>query len=332
MVAVVAVAGVSVGVWVAASRPDSPAARPAVRLPPSPVVAQIPVTGEPRQLALDGDELWVVTDRGLHRIDTSTNQVTASVPVGTLTVEPGGLGLSADAVWVPGERSELLWRIDQATTRISGPIRLGQVLYGPVGVAVQGDTIWVACCALKYGPRPAGMLLRVDGRRNQVTARLPVPEGPMAVVADRDAVWVGTARGSLLRVDPASGRVTTRVPPPDPDGRIQALSFGSGVLWVADTGAGAIRRLDTRTGRYDLAVTAPAPRNLAAGPDGAWVVTDLNRLLSRVDGRSGRRGAPIPLEHLGGVRGVGVGPGAVWVTTGNQVLRLDPARVAQPPS
>ena len=87
---------------------------------------------------------------------------------------------------------------------------------------------------------------------------------------------MGTARGSLLRVDPATGRVVARVLPPDPCSRIQALSPGPGVLWVADTGAGAIRRFDLAVGRFTLAVTAPLPRNLAAGPDVAWVVTDLS--------------------------------------------------------
>ena len=122
----------------------------------------------------------------------------------------------------------------------------------------------------------------------------------------------------------------TRVPPPDPRGRVQALSAVPGVLWVADTGAGAIRRFDLASGRYDLAVTAPAPRNLAAGADGAYVVTDLNQLLSRVDARTGRRSAPIPLRHLGGVRGVAVGPGAVWVTTGDQVVLVDPRPAPTP--
>ena len=100
---------------------------------------------------------------------------------------------------------------------------------------------------------------------------------------------------------------------------------------MADPGAGAIRRFDLASGRFDGGVTAPAPRNLAAGTaaDEAWVVTDLNQLLSRVDARTGRRGPPIPVQHLGGVRGVAVGAGAVWVTTGDQVVRLDPSRVGQ---
>ena len=325
LAAVLVVAGVAAWIWVAAGRPDSPGARSAA--PASPVVARLPVPGKPRQLVAGPGELWVVGEGGLHRIDPAANRVVASVPVGTPDADLGGPGLSATSVWVPQVRSELLWRVDRKTNRVRGRVELGQVLYGPVGVATQGDTVWVACCGLRYGARPAGMLLRVDGRRGRVTGRLPVPEGPLAVAAGEDAVWVGTGTGSLLRVDPATARVLTRVPPPDPRGRIQALSPGPGVLWVADTGAGAIRRFDLASGRFTLAVTAPAPRNLAAGPDGAYVVTDLNQLLSQVDARTGRRGPTVPATQLGAVRAIAVEPGAVWVTTGDQVVRLDPTRV-----
>ena len=320
-------AGVAAWIWVVASRPGSPAAGPAA--PSSPVVARVAVPGKPRQLVLDAGGLWVVGDGGLHRIDPATARVAASVPVGPPDADLGGLGLSKTSVWVPQERSELLWRVDRTTNRVRGRVDLGQVLYGPVGVATHGETVWVACCGLKYGAR-AGMLLRVDGRSGKVTGRIPVPEGPLAVVAGKDAVWVGTAAGSLLRVDPATARVVARVAPPDPRGRIQALSLGPGVVWVADTGAGAIRRFDLAAGRFTLAVTAPAPRNLAAGPDGAYVVTDLNQLLSQVDARTGQRGPPLPLAQLGGVRGIVVGPDGVWVTTGDQVVRIDPARVPRP--
>jgi streptogramin lyase len=325
LAAVLVGAGVAAWIWVVAGRPGPPASEPAA--PASPVVARVPVPGKPRQLVADAGGLWVVGDGGLHRIDPAANRVVASVPVGTPNADLGGLGLSTTSVWVPQERSELLWRVDRRTNRVRGRVDLGQVLYGPVGVATHGDTVWVTCCGLKYGARPAGTLLRVDGRHGKVTGRVAVPEGPLAVVAGEDAVWVGTATGSLLRVDPATARVVARVAPPDPRGRIQALSLGPGVVWVADTGAGAIRRFDLATGRFNLAVTAPAPRNLAAGPDGAYVVTDLNQLLSWVDARTGRRGPTVPATQLGGLRGIAAGPGAVWVTTGGQVVRLDPARV-----
>lgn len=330
LVAAVLAAVVSAAVWAAVNREGAPASGPGSAEPPSPVVARIRISGKPRQLVLDAGSLWVVAERRLDRIDPSTHRIVASVPIGVPSADLGAVAVSADTAWVPEERSELLWRVDRATNRVMGRVRLGKVLYGPVGVAAVGDTVWVTCCALEHGARPAGMLLRVDGRRNQVTARVPVPEGPMAVVAGRDRIWVGTARGSLLSVALASARVVTRVPPPDPRGRIQALSAAPGALWVADTGAGAVRRFDLASGRYDLGVTAPAPRNLAAGDDGAYVVTDLNQLLSRVDGRTGRRSAPVPLEHLGGVRGVAVGPGAIWVTTGSQVVQVDPTRLPRP--
>jgi DNA-binding beta-propeller fold protein YncE len=315
--------------WAVATGEGRQAAGPAASPPPPPVVARIDLPGKPRQLAVADDGLWVVTDRGLHRIDPAANRLVASVPVGTATVEAGGLAVSGDAVWVPGERSRSLWRVDRASGRIAGRVGLGQVLYGPVGVAASGDTVWVTCCALRHGERPAGTLLRVDGHRGRVTHRVPVPDGPLAVAAGRDGVWVGTGSGALLQVDPASGRVRRRVPPADPRGRVQALSPAPGVLWVADTGAGAIRRLDPAAGRYDLGLTAPLPRNLGAGPDPdrAWAVTDPNQLLSVVDAAARRRSRPVPLSQLGGVRGVAVGAGAVWVTTGGQVVRVDPARV-----
>jgi streptogramin lyase len=331
LAAVLVVAGVAAGIWVATGRTRSPAAGSGATAPAPAVVARVPVAGRPRQLAADADAVWAVSDAGLVRIDPATNQVVATVPLDAPDGDLGGLGLSATAAWVPQERSRRLWRVDRTTNRVRGRVDLGQTLYGPVAVATRGDTVWVACCGLKYGARPAGTLLRVDGRRGRVTARVAVPEGPLAVVVARDGVWVGTAEESLLRVDPAAARVVARVAAPDPRGRIQALSLEREALWVADTGAGSIRRFDPASGRFTLAVTAPAPRNLAAGPGGAYVVTDLNQLLSRVDDRSGRRGPPLPLAQLGGVRGIAVRPDAVWVTTGDQVVRVDPARVPPAP-
>ena len=177
---VLVLAGVAAGIWVLASRPGSPAAGSGATAPATPVVARVPVPGKPRQLFATADGLWVVSDAGLHHIDPATNQVVVSVPVGPPNADLGGLGLSATTAWIPQERSRLLWRVDRSTNRVRGRVDLGQVLYGPVGVATQADTVWVACCGLKYGVRPTGTLLRVDGRRGKVTGRVAVPEGPLA--------------------------------------------------------------------------------------------------------------------------------------------------------
>jgi hypothetical protein len=178
--------------------------------------------------------------------------------------------------------------------------------------------------------RPAGLLLAVDARRGRVLARVPVPDGPLALLADRGALWVGTARGSVLKLDPASGRVLATVPPPDPGGRIQALAAGPDGIWVADTGAHLVRRLDPAGARFDLAVPAPLARNLDAGPAGVWVVAGLNKTLAPLRPADGRLGPPLPRTLVDNARGVAVGRDAVWVTTGDEVVRIDPGRLPPP--
>jgi streptogramin lyase len=321
-------AAVSAGIWMV-SRPAPPAAvSPTIR-PPSPIAARIRIDDRPRHLLLGADGLWVVGDRFLHRIDPSSDRVVARVPVGTRTATPDGLALSGELAWVPGETSNVLWRVDRATNQVRGTVRLERALYGPVGVAAHDDSIWVTCCAFQYGQRPAGTLLRIDLRRGRVVRPMPVPEGPLAVVAHRESVWVATARGSVLKVDPATHRIVLRVPPVSPNSRIQALAAGSdGQIWVADTGVGSLRRLDPATGRFNLTVDVPIPRNLAAGSGTVWVTTGRNRTLLRIDERTGRLGARIAATVLGGVRGIAVGTDAVWLTSGNYALHIDPTRLA----
>jgi hypothetical protein len=177
----------------------------------SPVVARIAVDDSPRQPVLAADGLWVVGERALYRIDPSSNRLVATVPVGTLVAAPAAVALAAGVAWVPSGASSSLWRVDRAANRVDGRIGLGRRLLGPVGVAARDDTVWVSCCAFQHGPRPAGMLLRVDTRRNRVVERIPIVDGPLAVTAGAGAVWVATARGGVLRVDPASNRVVGRV-------------------------------------------------------------------------------------------------------------------------
>jgi hypothetical protein len=330
----VALAGVAAwaGIRAAGDRPPAAptTATAAESGPASPVAARVRLGDQARQVALGAGGLWVLGDRWLHRIGPAGDRVLARVPVGTATAPPGGLALSRDAAWVPAERSGLLWRVARAGGRAEPRARVDATLHGPLGVAVLGDRVWVSCCALRHGPRPAGLLLAVDARRGRVVARLPVPDGPLALLAHGEALWVATARGSVLKVDPASGRVVATVPPPEDGSRIQALSAGPDGIWAADTGAHRARRLDPATARFDLAVPAPLARNLGAGPAGVFVVAGLNKTLARVLPERGRLGAPVPRSLVDNARGVAVGADAVWVTTGREVVRIDPRRLPPP--
>ena len=292
----------------------------------SPVVARIALDDSPRQAVLAADGLWVVGERALYRIDPSSNRVVATIPVGTRVAAPAGVALDGGAAWVPAGTSTTLWRVDRAAQRVAGRVHLDRALLGPVGAAARDGTVGVSCCAFQHGPRPAGMLLAVDTRRNRVVARLRVADGPRAVSAGAGAVWVATARGGVLRVDPASNRVVGRVALAA-GSRVEAITATAGAVWAVDTGDGHLLRLDPGSGRVGLAVPAPLPRGIGVGDAGAWAIVTNDRTLARVDERAGRLRARVPADVVRDVRGLAVGPGALWVTTGNQVIRLDPRRL-----
>jgi hypothetical protein len=322
----VALALAVVGIRAAGSGPRRPAGGGQQAAAGSPVVASVSVDDTPRQVVLAADGLWVVGERALYRIDPAGNRVAATIPVGTVVAAPAALALAPGVAWVPAGASNTLWRVDRATGRVDGRIGLDRRLLGPVGVAAQDGTVWVSCCALQHGPRPAGVLLRVDTRRNRVAARIPIADGPLAVAAGGGAVWVATARGGVLRVDPASNRVVGRVPLAA-GSRVEAIAATPRGIWAVDTGDYHVLRLDPGSGRVGLAVAAPLPRGVGVGDGGAWAIVTNDRTLARVDERDGRLRARVPADVVRDVRGIAVGTGALWVTTGNQVLRLDPRRL-----
>jgi hypothetical protein len=326
IVVTVAVAA-AVGVWAVRGGLGSSSAGGGQRTEAgSPVVARIAVDDSPRQAVLAADGLWVVGERALYRIDPSSNRVVATIPVGTVVAAPAAVALAGGAAWVPAVASTTLWRVDRAANRVDGRVGLDRRLLGPVGVAARDGTVWVSCCAFQHGPRPAGMLLRVDTRRNRVVGRIPIVDGPLAVTADADAVWVATARGGVLRVDPVSDRVVGRVVLAA-GSRVEAITATPGAIWAVDTGDHNLLRLDPGSGRVGLAVAAPVPRGVGVGDGGAWAIVTNDRTLARVDERGGRLRARVPAEVVRDVRAIAVGPGALWVTTGNEVVRLDPRRL-----
>jgi DNA-binding beta-propeller fold protein YncE len=325
-VAALVVAVAAVGIWAAGSGPRRSAGG-GQRVPAgSPVVASVRLDDTPRQVVLAADGLWTVGERALYRIDPAGNRVVATIPVGTVVAAPAALALAGGVAWVPAGASSTLWRVDRATGRVDGRIGLDRRLLGPVGVAAQDGTVWVSCCALQHGPGPAGVLLRVDPRRNRVVARIPIADGPLAVAAGGGAVWVATARGGVLRVDPRSNRVVGRVPLAA-GSRVEAIAATPQGIWAVDTGDYHVLRLDPGSGRVGLAVAAPLPRGVGVGDGGAWAIVTNDRTLARVDERDGRLRARVPADLVRDVRGIAVGAGALWVTTGNQVLRLDPRRL-----
>src|ERR687891_166692 len=107
------------------------------------------------------------------RIDQSTNEITARIPV---EMYPNNIAVGFGAVWVQGDlcgdrnRGGLL-RIDPATSGVAATIDIG---FGTSDVAVGEDAVWVS----GFAAFRTGRLFRIDPESNAVTDQVPVDGWP----------------------------------------------------------------------------------------------------------------------------------------------------------
>jgi YVTN family beta-propeller protein len=212
---------------------------------------------------------------------------------------------------------------------------------------------------------PAGALVQVDPKTNQVTHRQGIRGHPGELAVTPGGVWMADFRGGVLwRYEPAARRlerITSNGEPRDlaavgdkvyvgADGRFLsgvvsrydaetgvredgidllacAMASGEGVVWAA--GCPFLQRLSTDSGRLRklrevfLPYQSPATvensrvqfREIAIGAGSLWALGDaLDRRLWRLDARSGRVQATIPLGFA--PTSVTVAAGKVWITDG----------------
>ena len=167
----------------------------------------------------------------------------------------------------------------------------------------------------------------VDPEEDRVVATVPVGVGPTDVVAGGGSVWVANSSDdSLTQIGARSRRVTGSV---SPGVAFAGLGVGASGVWVADTQDPSARVIDP-TNR-SVARTVPIEGDPRPGPTRAIAVTDEavwianSEGVQRVDPRTGRTVARVPIGN--GPTGIAVGAGAVWITDGDDgtLLRIDPA-------
>ena len=241
----------------------------------------------------------------------------ASVEVGS---RPTGVAIARGAAYVTRPRATRLSKVDLRTFRRSrrGPA----VPRGATDVDAGFGGLWVTSATTER------LLTRVDldtGRRRST----PLPEGtPVAVVTGTTAVWIGM-RGArraafppsrVLRVDPASGRVVTEVPMPR---GVRDLTVGSDAVWVTNTAAPTVTRIDIASGRRTTIRTGRGPSGVALGGGAAWVANGDESTVSRISRRDPRDVATVGVA--GQPRGVAYGSGSLFVSSfaTSAVTRLD---------
>jgi DNA-binding beta-propeller fold protein YncE len=186
---------------------------------------------------------------------------------------------------------------------------------------------------------------RLDVTTNTVSATIALPDVPISVVADADAVWVVLAAtgevthvenvprtGTLVRIDPATNQIAASIPL-DSAHPVQA-TVANTELWVTafepTMGAPAeqrIVRVDREAGRVTATITVPwiaiSGGDLTAGAGALWHVR--NGAVARFDPATGNVIATVRVA--GNTDHVAFGADAVWITdqSDGRVYRIDPA-------
>jgi streptogramin lyase len=298
---------------------------PATTQPPSPVISAMLLRAGRHRLAFGAGTVWVANDSGsVHRVDPVANHISATIQVASEQAGLRGAAVGAGGVWVPVANPGSLARIDAGNNRVVARIPLGRPLRDPVGVATTEDAVWVACCAYEVAGRSGGKLMRVDPATDKVTARITLPEDPLALATGPDEVWVATTQGGAIRIDPASNRVTS-VLRGMPQGVAQTVAVGAGGVWLANPGDASVDRLDPADPDQVKVIRVAAATLLAVGEGEVWAVATNDQGVLRIDPADNQVRGGFPVSYVHSVQSIVYGGGSVWVAQGGStLLRLDP--------
>ncbi len=131
--------------------------------------------------------VWVIgdpLDRTLWRIDSSSGELTATVP---LPFAPKDVAVGERGVWVSSQVADTVSRVDPATGSVTDTVAVGA---GASGVAVGFGSVWVANTF-------DGTISRVDPQTVEVTETIDVDGDPVDVATGEDAVWVVSTSASI---------------------------------------------------------------------------------------------------------------------------------------
>ena len=216
-------------------------------------------------------------------IDTATNTVTATIPVGK---QPSGIAFSPDGarVYVMNTGENTISIIDTATNAVTATITLGgRPRQGPELLAItpDGKSLYVTL--------ERGSVLVINTATNTVAATIPVPAAAaVAISPDGSRAYVQTVlTGGVFVIDTASNTVIAHVPVPS--------NFSAGIAVTPDGAkvyvAGGVRHpdifvIDTNSNTIVATISYPGgPQGIAFSPDGrkAYVANELTDAVNVID-------------------------------------------------
>ena len=251
-------------------------------------------------------------------IDTRTNTVIAAVPVGA---RPGTLAFGSGSLWVANQDDQTISRVDPSTLQSLRTITVGNP---PTGIAASAGGIWVVESNL-YPASNNVFVRRIDPEFDTLARSRRIgnviPSGSGAVAAQGDSVWVAPSSGLLTRVDATTGAVAQQL---DPNASPSGVVVGDGAVWLSDTEADNVTRIDP-SGLLTPIAVGGGPTGIALDPGGVWVADSLDDAVTRIN--PGKRSVLTTIPVGRSPAGVAVGAGSVWVANSGDgtVSRIDPA-------
>jgi YVTN family beta-propeller protein len=207
--------------------------------------------------------LWVTQAGGtVRRIDLSTGQVVATIPVSTQAVFSMTATASPPTLWVASYTDYTVTRIDMRTNKVVATITVGAA---PDDIEAGGGTVWV--CNL----RDDQAIQQIDPQTNHVVTRVTMHysnfggEGCGSIRFTANAMWVMSYHGAvrttvLLRIDPHTYATVATIPLGS-----DYIGFNTGVderaVWVSDNDASKLLKVDAQTNR----VVGQLPLNQSPG-------------------------------------------------------------------
>ncbi len=176
--------------------------------------------------------------------------------------------------------------------------------------------------AVPPGPNTVVVL---DAASGHITDVRGVPNGPVAVAATADHLWVAALDAGLVVDLPTAAGATDRSF--GRVGRPTGLADGGDQVWVADALDQTVTLLDAASGDVLNTIDRLLARRITFGLGSAWLTDDIADVVRRLDAQSGDVIAVVPLDAGTFPTGIGVGFDAVWVTNPgtSTITRIDPS-------
>lgn len=264
-----------------------------------------------------------VEGNAVAEIDPGSNKVVGQVP--NVGARPSSIAYGSGSLWVANLDDQTVIRIDPGTKTIKGNVSVEDT---PTGLATSPGAVWVLG---SNRTKPFVTVRRIDPKFNAIasTTRIDTLDtARSAAVGTRgNTVWVAPPSGLLTRLNPRSASIGQQV---DPNGYPAGIAVGPDAVWITDSTAGTVTRVDPTGLLTPIPVGNGRPSGIAVGGAAVWAADTLDNAVIRIDPTTRAVITTVPVGSS--PVGVAVGEGAVWVANSGDgtVTRIDPSGRQKP--